>query len=789
MNCQEKSIRKLEFSTILEELNEFAILPAVKNSILHLESSSDVVALQKELAKVKETLGIIGRLTRAPMYISSDYEKLLDLLKKGAILSAAEIYETVRLYDTMKANLKFGITLKKEQIPSDYYQSIISQFCMNEELAKILSKAVDEEGNVLDEASALLKSIRKRIVQIENNLKQKLQDIIAKEVSKLSQTNIVLRDDRYCLAVKSEYKNQIPGIIHDTSASMQTFFIEPLIVSQMVSDKMKLQEEEKIEVYRILKELSKRLSYEESYLRNNFDLLKEIDFIFAKGMFAKSYDGYMPKLNHKGKLNLINARHPLLKVKKVIPNNISFGENYLGIIVTGPNTGGKTVLLKTVGLLCTMIKYGLLIPADENSEVMIFDQVFCDIGDDQSIVNNLSTFSSHMTNIIEILNKSDEDTFVLLDEICAGTDPQEGAVLAKTILEHLAAKGVYSTITTHYGELKALEYQNPYFKNASVEFDTNSLKPTYRLLMGIPGLSNAILIASNLGLDKSIVAEAKNLLISQKDPSILVVEKLQETQHKLAQNLQEAENLKEQSLTTQKEYEQNLSEIKKDKKKTIKRIKDKFDYELLSVKAEIKDILDELRREKSEKIARRSYARLAGMEQKFRSKLGEHEEKTEYEEVQWDNVQINDKLLLKELNQVVTLLGLPDKNGKVPVLMGNIKTQIKKDKLAAFDKQYEKKQNTYKPSSLESFTLKKYSVSNTLDIRGYRVEDALDTLEGWLDEASLANISPVTVIHGHGTGALKSAVRDFLSTSPYVASFRVGNNTEGGDGVSIIDLK
>ena len=357
MNFQEKSINKLEFSLILDKLSEFAILPAVKTQISSLKPSSNINMLEEELTKTQEALRIIQRSMRAPLYMSCDYDKILLLLSKGAILSGKELYETVKLYETIRANVKFANHLKKDQIESQYFQMITSKLYLNESIEQMLLKALDEEGNVEDNASPKLKSLRKKLVQIELNLKQKLQEIVAKEAAKLSQTSIVLRDDRYCLAVKSEYKNHIKGIIHDTSASMQTIFIEPFIVSQMMSDKAKLQEEEKAEIHRILKELSQILLLEQPLLQENFHLIKEIDFIFAKGMLAKSYDGYRPKLNHQGRLNLIKARHPLLKVKKVIPNTVSFGDGYLGIIITGPNTGGKTVLLKTVGLLCTMIKY------------------------------------------------------------------------------------------------------------------------------------------------------------------------------------------------------------------------------------------------------------------------------------------------------------------------------------------------------------------------------------------------------------------------------------------------
>ena len=788
MDMYLKTLNTLEFDKITEKISGFAKTSQSKALCLAAKPHNSAADIKRELEFTRDAKFILDMPSELPVGFVADIKKLQAVMSTG-YLSEEELSDTAQTLRSSRLVKKF---LNDNLDENSILRALAKDLISDRELEDEIFDTFDDALNIRPDATPELKGLYSSLKDTESNLRKQVNSLLNNtEFQKHLQENIyTTRDDRIVFQVIASSKSKVPGIVHDVSASSKTFYIEPELLVPLNNKIREIKSQIHAELVRILVSLTNLVRERINEIALSEKLLAQIDFHFAKARYAVKIHAIEPEITDNKILSFEKMKHPLLigNVENVIANDFETGKDYKSVIITGSNTGGKTVTLKTIGLFILMAKAGFFLPCTM-AKVYPFKQIFADIGDEQSILQNLSTFSSHMTNIIEILNKSDEDTFVLLDEICAGTDPQEGAVLAKTILEHLAAKGVYSTITTHYGELKALEYQNPYFKNASVEFDTNSLKPTYRLLMGIPGLSNAILIASNLGLDKSIVDEAKNLLISQKDPSILVVEKLQETQHKLAQNLQEAENLKEQSLTTQKEYEQNLSEIKKDKKKTIKRIKDKFDYELLSVKAEIKDILDELRREKSEKIARRSYARLAGMEQKFRSKLGEHEEKTEYEEVQWDNVQINDKLLLKELNQVVTLLGLPDKNGKVPVLMGNIKTQIKKDKLAAFDKQYEKKQNTYKPSSLESFTLKKYSVSNTLDIRGYRVEDALDTLEGWLDEASLANISPVTVIHGHGTGALKSAVRDFLSTSPYVASFRAGNNTEGGDGVSIIDLK
>ncbi len=788
MDIETKTLNTLEFNKITEKISGFAKTSQSKALCLAAKPHNSVSDIKRELQFTREAKYILDLPAELPVGFIADVKKLQSTMMTG-YLSEEELSDTAQTLRSSRLVKKFlNDNLEENSLLRIMAKDLIS----DRELEEQIFDTFDDALNIRPDATPELKGLYSSLKDTETNLRKQVNALLNNaDFQKHLQENIyTTRDDRIVFQVMASSKSKVPGIVHDVSASNKTFYIEPEAIVPINNKIREIKSQIHSELIRILVTLTNLVRERITEIALSEKLLAQIDYHFAKARYAVKIHAIEPEISESKIVAFEKMKHPLLigNVENVVANDFELGKDYKSVIITGSNTGGKTVTLKTIGLFILMAKSGFFLPCTM-AKVYPFRQIFADIGDEQSILQNLSTFSSHMTNIIEILNKSDDNTFVLLDEICAGTDPQEGAVLARTILEHLAQKGVYSTITTHYGELKALEYLNPYFKNASVEFDTNSLKPTYRLLLGIPGMSNAILIASNLGLASDIVEEAKNLLVSQKDPSILVVEKLQETQQKLSQNLQEAETLKEKSLSTQKEYEENLSEIKKDKKKTIKRIKDKFDYELLSVKAEIKDILDELRREKSEKIARRSYARLAGLEQKFRSKLDDYEEKTEYAEVQWDKVQVNDKLILKELNQVVTILGIPDKHGKVPVLMGNIKTQIKKDKLAAFDKKYEKKPNTYKPGSLEAFTLKKYSVSNTLDIRGYRVEDALDTLEGWLDEASLANISPVTVIHGHGTGALKSAVRDFLSTSPYVASFRAGNNSEGGDGVSVIEIK
>lgn len=788
MNTTEKSLKSLEFDKIAEKLSNFAKTKQSKEICLKTLPFTDIVKIKNELQCTREAKQILDIPNDIPIEFLADIEQIqknmgVSYLAENELIDIAKTLRTSRL-------------VKKFLFDNLPMLSIIRNAAQNlladKQLEDKIFSTFDENLNIRQDATLELKGLFAALRDNEKNLKTTVNSLLnSADFSKHLQENIyTTRDDRIVFQVMASSKSKVPGIVHDVSATNKTFYIEPAQIVPLNNKIREIKANIHSEMVKILAGLTSLVKNEIKELSLSEQILATIDYHFAKARYAIKIQAIEPEIVTTKIIEFENMKHPLLigNVENVVTNNFEIGKDYKSVIITGSNTGGKTVTIKTIGLFILMAKSGMFLPCTA-AKLYPFEEVFADIGDDQSILQNLSTFSAHMTNIIEILKQSNDKSFVLLDEICAGTDPVEGAVLAQVILEKLAQKGVVSTVTTHYGELKALEYTNSYFKNASVEFNTATLKPTYKLLIGIPGLSNAISIAANLGMDKELTDKAKNIVVSTKDPSILVVEKLQETQAKLAQNLEEAEGLKETSENLKTEYENSLAQIKKDKKKTVKIIKDKFDRELLEVKAEIKSILEELRREKSEKIARRSYARLAQTEQKFRGKLSEYDEKQQYEKIDWPSAKICDKLILKEMNQPVTLLSLPDKNENVLVQMGNFKTKIKTSKLAPYNKVYEKKENVYRPSSFENFELRKTNISNTLDLRGYKVEDALDSLEFYLDKASLANLACVTIIHGHGTGALKSAVRDFLTTSPYVAKWRVGEDTEGGDGVSIIDIK
>ena len=780
MNFQEKSINKLEFSLILDKLSEFAILPAVKTQISSLKPSSNINMLEEELTKTQEALRIIQRSMRAPLYMSCDYDKILLLLSKGAILSGKELYETVKLYETIRANVKFANHLKKDQIESQYFQMITSKLYLNESIEQMLLKTLDEEGNVEDNASPKLKSLRKKLVQIELNLKQKLQEIVAKEAAKLSQTSIVLRDDRYCLAVKSEYKNHIKGIIHDTSASMQTIFIEPFIVSQMMSDKAKLQEEEKAEIHRILKELSQILLLEQPLLQENFHLIKEIDFIFAKGMLAKSYDGYRPKLNHQGRLNLIKARHPLLKVKKVIPNTVSFGDGYLGIIITGPNTGGKTVLLKTVGLLCTMIKYGLLIPADEKSDIMIFDQIFCDIGDDQSIESNLSTFSSHMTNITEIINNITPKSLVLFDEIGSGTDPIEGSNLAKAILNYLIKEKVSFITTTHYSDLKTFGFENPYVINASMEFDQHTLSPTYELKLGISGSSNAFNIAKRLGLKEEIINDAKKMAVTSDDIVRQLVLKLEKKAKQLEEQTLEYERLKEDTYQIKQEYDAKVKKFEKEKQILYKKAQAEADEFVMTIKNDALQIIEEAKKLKNDQV---KLHEIIDVRHQVNNLDRDIVKEREMQNTDNSNLEVGDDVYITSYDQYGTISRIL-KDNQYEVSIGNMSVKLAKKELTKV-----KTITNQQPKEINfSFRKSKATISMTLDLRGKRYEDAKEALDKYIDDLVVVGLKQATIIHGYGTGVIRELVQNFLKNNKNIASYRYGGENEGGFGVTVITL-
>jgi len=785
MSIIQKSQKALEYDNVLAEMSKLAKTEQSKQLCLDLTPYVRKTDIERELNYTSDAKAILDFIDDIPVDKILNFSNLREKNEYFIEEELIDVAKSMRVFRLVRNFLKENLNSESQLI------NLVEHIYTNKDLEDKIFDTFDENLAVRQDANPELKGLYSSLKDTEVQLKDRVRDLMNSPdfQSHLQENIYTMRDDRIVFQVKASSKSKVSGIVHDVSATNRTFYIEP---SQIVPINNKIREvKSKIyaEIIRILTSLSNEIRRDIEHLISTEKIIAEIDFHFAKARYAVKTQAIEPIINKERVIKIEAMRHPLLigNVDKIVENDFYIGDEFKSIIITGSNTGGKTVALKTVGLFLLMMKSGLFLPCAE-AYIYPFENVLADIGDEQSILQSLSTFSSHMKNVISILNQANSETFVLIDELCAGTDPQEGAILAEVILKELLNKNATSVITTHYGELKTLEFNNPSFKNASVEFDSESLKPTYKLIIGIPGLSNAISISANLGLSESLVNEAKDLLVTHRDPSALAVERLQDTQQKLDVNLKEAEAFNAEAEEKKNHYEKELSKHKKDKKQTLKNIKNRFESQLEEAKDEIKEILTELRQEKSEKIARRSYARLAELEKGFRGDLFSFEEQETYQELNWSEVNINDKVMLKELNQEVTVLSLPDKNDNLFIQMGMIKTKVKKDKLAVFNKELAKK-TTLPNYQKETFTLKKYNVSNTLDLRGKRVEEALDELEGYLDEASLANLSPVYVIHGHGTGALKSAVREFVSTSPYVAKSRVGEEAEGGDGVCVIEIK
>lgn len=773
--------RKLEIDVILNQLKDYCIIEKSKNTVDKIKPSSDLLYLNNELDKVDEALQIIERMDRAPIMMSEEYETCVKLAEKGSTLSGNDLYLTVKLYNTIKYNSLFLSSLKKENISTVYYEEYVNNLYINEYLYSSLKKSIGEDGEVLDNATQQLASIRHRLHTIDARIKQKLQEILGKEVAKLSQNTISLRDGHYVLPVRAEYKNSFKGSILDVSGSQQTVYIEPQQIIELTAKKAELIQEEKIEVERILRFLSKDIGNEATILLENYSIIVNIDLMFAKGLLAKHQNASRPKINNELILDLVEARHPLLKVKKVIPNNISF-DKYQGIVITGPNTGGKTVLLKTVGLLTLMTKYGLLIPAAKQSNVMIYDNVFCDIGDDQSIESNLSTFSAHMTNIVNIIENVTPNSLVLFDEIGGGTDPTEGSNLAIAILEHLVNNKISFITTTHYSELKTYAYSSNLIVNASMEFNRDTLSPTYHLKLGIPGSSNAFEIATKLGLRTDIIENAKTRTIENSNDVSELIKKLEYTSTKLDEKIQETSIAKDEYIKLNKELDKKIKILEKEKESILNKIQNDALLEVDKIKTDALELLDEIKNQKSNNLKLHEAIALQKMVDDIEIKS--NRPKKVVKKVNRRPLEEGDDVYSKDYDQYGVIVKKL-KNGDFNVNFGNFVIKMNPSDLELVDKN-----ETPKPKvNIARSIVSKNPVSLSLDLRGERYEEAKEKLDKYFDDALLAGLKQVTIIHGYGTGTIRTLVQNYVKKHKLVDSYRYGGQGEGGMGSTIVTLK
>lgn len=790
-----KSFKVLEFDKILDKLSSYTSSESVQRFISKIEPFKDIEKARHAQRETTEAVCALLRQGGPPVNLA--VANITGSIKRadiGGVLNPKdllEISEVLRVARRMKSYL--ADVGDDNEILKGFSDELISR---KPEEDKI-NTAILSETEIADEASAELSSIRRKMKNLNANIRESLNKMIHSEHYKkyLQDPIVTMRSDRFVIPVKAEYRSEIGGIVHDASASGSTLFVEPMAIVNMNNEIRDLQSKEENEIQRILSELSADVALIGADLKIDYRLITQLDFIFCKGKLSLDFGGTEPELNDKGIIEFKHARHPLISKDTVVANDIYLGDKFDTLVITGPNTGGKTVTLKTIGLFSVMAAAGLHIPVRDGSRAAVFEHFFADIGDEQSIEQSLSTFSSHMVNIVDILNKADGNSLALFDELGAGTDPTEGAALAISVLEYLRGFGAKVVATTHYSELKLFALSTDGVENASCEFNVESLKPTYKLLIGIPGKSNAFAISRRLGLSEAVIERANELL---SDENIRFEDVLTD----LEQNRLQAQNDKEYALRLKSELTGLRSEIENERKK-LKENKAKI---LEEARREAKIIVMEAREEANSVIKELERIRQRGDSKNLDEKVTKAREKLKKKEDTLDSamakaakprtiyrkppeLKIGDSVKILDMNQEASVMKLADKKGMVRVQAGIINMDVHISNLMPLqDKSSKDLADKYIKSSA-SYISKTKNVSTEVDLRGQTLEEAVMNAEKFLDDCYLAGISPVTIIHGKGTGVLRKGIHEMLKKHRYVKSYRLGTFGEGEDGITIAELK
>lgn len=789
-----RSLRVLEYNKIIDMLVPYADSPMGKRLCKHLFPSADMEEINRLQEETEDALARIYKKGGVSFSGVTDIGLSLKRLEVGASLSPSELLDLARLLDNTHSVRQYGVSDDELHEP-DCLDSRFLDLMPLEPLCREIRRCILSADEIADDASPALKDLRRSRKQIHDKIHTQLLGIVNSQNNRtmLQDSLVTLRNGRYCIPVKQEYRSSFPGMIHDQSSSGSTLFIEPMSVVNLNNELKELDNREQLEIERILAALSEQAAFDQTAIECNIRLLTELDFIFARAKFAKTYQGTRPVLNDRGYINIKQGRHPLLDSKTVVPISLTLGDAYQMLIITGPNTGGKTVSLKTVGLFTLMGQSGLHIPAFEGSELCVFRGVFADIGDEQSIEQNLSTFSSHMSNIVYIMQHAAADTLVLFDELNGGTDPIEGAALAIAILRQLHAQGTLCIATTHYSELKTFALATDGIENASCEFDVASLRPTYRLRIGIPGKSNAFAISKKLGLPDSIIEEAR----AQIDAPALDFEglisdlensrkQLEEEQALIAAYQAEIEELRNQLKAKQESMEQQRSRLLKDAREEAREILE-----------EAKEIADQSIRkyQKWERNPAKADNRaMEAQRSKIRDKMKNLDKDLSHSRKQRrsghlaEDFHIGDTVYIISMDTTGTVLALPNAKKEISVQVGilHMTLPITDCEITEAPKQPQAKS---KSSAHHRMNLERASnIRPEINLIGLTVDEALSQLDKYLDDALLSNLSQVRVIHGKGTGALRKAVQDYLKKQSHVAAYRSGEFGEGDMGVTIVEL-
>ena len=789
----EKALKVLEFNKIISRLESFAISPMGKEraaSLKPMDYITDILAAQKETTLACNMALKKGRLPLGGLKDIRPYAKRASM---GGVLGIEELLNISQFLYVTKRVKNYSIPENK----ADSFGDIEEYFELVKtipDLEKDINRCIISETEISDDASPTLREIRRSIRMSNDKIREKLNAIINSSAYRnmLQDAVVTIRNDRYCVPVKSEYRSSFAGITHDQSNTGSTLFIEPMSVVEINNNIRELHAKEKNEVEKILADLSAKVAEQAELIAADIEVLTHLDFIFAKAELSLAMEASEPKFNGNGYINIRRGRHPLLDKKTVVPIDIYIGRDFTTLLITGPNTGGKTVALKTLGLFTLMGQAGLHIPAFDNSELSVFDEVFPDIGDEQSIEQSLSTFSAHMTNIISILKSVTPRSLVLLDELGAGTDPTEGAALAMAIIDYLRKMNVRTAVTTHYSELKVYAISTERVENACCEFDVDTLRPTYRLLIGIPGKSNAFAISKKLGLSDDIISTAKDYIDKENIKFEDVITDLEISRRTVAVEQERAEQYRRQAESLKKEVEQQREKTREQKEKILNNAREEARLIYQKAKEEADSIIKELNRQAKNKAGsdklnetrRVLKDKLSSMnEESFKSSV---RKRKKYETPK--TLKPGDKVYIISFDQHGTVISAPDANKEVMVQMGILKTKVPMAEVA-IDEYAEREQAKEKRVSFKPKGTKAQFVSPEIDCRGQLVDEALGNIDKYIDDAYLAGLKQVTIIHGKGTGALRNAVQTYLAKNPHVKSYRYGLYGEGEMGVTIAELK
>lgn len=784
-----KSFKTLEFNKIIDKLQNYAGSELGKKIAGQLTPYTDIDEIKLHQGETSEAVTMILKKGSLGMGGLRDISTYIKRVNVGGSLNIVELIHIADFLRVAKRAKGYGQAEGK----NDSFPILESRFNAIElanDLERDIERCIISPTEVSDDASSTLREIRRNIKISNDRIKEQLNSIIhsASYRNMLQDPVITIRNDRYCVPVKQEYKNAFSGMIHDQSATGATVFIEPMSVVNLNNRIAELLSNEKVEIERILALLSSKVAEYDDLLLSNQEILADLDFVFAKGELSISMKATEPIFNTKGYINIKKARHPLLNPETVVPTNIYIGKDFNTLLITGPNTGGKTVTLKTVGLFTLMGQSGLHISAFDNSQLTVFDEVFADIGDEQSIEQSLSTFSSHMTNIVKILDKITNNSLVLLDELGAGTDPTEGAALAISIIQYLHKIGVRTLVTTHYSELKLFALSTDGVENASCEFDVQTLRPTYRLLIGVPGKSNAFAISQRLGLPEFLIEDAKEVLSHEDVKFEDVITDLEINRKSLEIEKEKAEEYRKEAERLRVEAQKQREKLNSQREKIIRKANEEARILISDAKDEADKVLKEIRklqRTGNTKAIEEKRQSLKDKMSKVESKLTKNEKKN-YNVP--EKLVIGDKVKVHSLNQSGVVATLPDKNGNVTVKTGIMKVTVNIKDLS-LDQSDSVIMATPKKFASSIKRKKASNVSAEIDLRGCLADEAIDLVDKYLDDAYLAGVSPVTIIHGKGTGALRKAVHTFLKTNAHVKSFRLGQYGEGESGVTVVELK